>query len=267
MSLTALAILAVIQGITEFLPISSSGHLALFPQLTGQQDQGLAIDVAVHVGTLGAVLLYFRAEFAEAIAGGLRLLSGDAASPQARLALMLIAATVPVVVAGVALSALGLTDALRSIEVIAWATILWGVALYAADRWPAEARRWRDWRWRDVVLMGLLQAFAIVPGTSRSGVTMTAARALGFTRTDSARLSMLMSAPAIGAAGLWLGVKMAREGDAALGLDALIAAALAFVAAYLALWAMMRMLRRFSMTPFVVYRMALGVALLAIAYG
>jgi undecaprenyl-diphosphatase len=267
MPLTLLTLLALIQGITEFLPISSSGHLILFPALTGAQDQGLAIDVAVHVGTLAAVLLYFRGDFADVFTGALRVARGDLHSGPSRLALMLTAATVPVLIAGVTLSALDLTDGLRSVEVIAWATILWGVALYVADRFPPERRTHHDWRWRDVAAMGLAQAFAIIPGTSRSGVTMTAARALGFTRVDSARLSMLMSAPAIGAAGAWLIVKMIRDGDAAVGTDAAIAATLAFLSAYVALWALMRMLTRFSMTPFVIYRMVLGAGLLWVAYG
>ena len=222
--------------------------------------------MAVHVGTLAAVLLYFRAEFAEAAMGALAVARGDLTGRRSHLALMLALATIPVVVVGVALALMDLTDALRSIEVIAWATILWGVALYAADQWPAERRAFGDWSWGHAAVMGLAQACAIVPGTSRSGVTMTAARALGYNRIDSARLSMLMSAPAIGAAGLWLVVKMIRDGDAALTTDAALAAALAFFSAYGALWVFLRMLKRYSMTPFVIYRMALGALLLWIAY-
>lgn len=266
MDLLPLLVLSIIQGVTEFLPISSSGHLILFPSLTGQEDQGLTIDVAVHVGTLAAVMLYFRADVALVARGLLKLVRGDRAAPEARLALLLAAATVPVVVAGLVLALSGAAEALRSITVIAWATILWGVALWVADRFPPQRMRFEDWGWRDAAVMGLAQACALIPGTSRSGVTMTAARALGYARVDAARLSMLMSMPTIAAAGLVIGADLARSGDAALGADAALAAALAFVSALAALWGLMRMLQRFSMTPFVVYRLILGAVLLWIAY-
>ncbi|MEO1613297.1 MAG: undecaprenyl-diphosphate phosphatase, partial [Pseudomonadota bacterium] len=195
MPIVDLAILAIVQGLTEFLPISSSGHLALYPLLTGRPDQGLQIDVAVHVGSLFAVLLYFRADVAAAIRGGFRVLGGDVRSEEARLALLLILATIPVVIAGLALSLSGMGGALRSLAVIGWATLIGGVLLWAADRFGAEARD--EWRWRDAALMGLAQCFALIPGMSRSGVTMTAARGLGLTRTAAARFSMLMSIPTI----------------------------------------------------------------------
>jgi undecaprenyl-diphosphatase len=264
-----LAILAVIQGITEFLPISSSGHLLLFPTLTGERDQGLAIDVAVHVGTLAAVMLYFRSDVAAVLRGALDLVSGRRDSAEARLAWLLALASVPVVVAGVASAATGLNDAMRAegvaIWVVAVTTLVWGAALWAADALLPQRRGFHDWRIRDALLMGLAQALAIVPGTSRSGITMTAARALGFDRVAAARLSLIMSIPAIGAAGGWLIVKLVREGNATLGLDAAIGAALAFVSALATLAVMMRMLETWSFTPFVLYRFALGAALLWIA--
>jgi undecaprenyl-diphosphatase len=269
MPLLTLAILAVIQGITEFLPISSSGHLILFPTLTGEADQGLSIDVAVHVGTLAAVMLFFRRDVAAVVRGLLGLVAGRR-DDETRLALLLIVASIPVVVAGVAVAASGLNDAMRAEGVaaplIAATTILWGAGLWAADKLAPTRRAFEGWALRDAVIMGLAQALALVPGTSRSGITMTAARALGFDRVASARLSMLLSIPAIGAAGAWLGVKLIASGDLALGADAGIAAALSFVSALLALWGLMRMLRTWTMTPFVLYRFALGAALLWFAY-
>ena len=266
MPLLHIIILAVIQGITEFLPVSSSGHLVLYPLLTGNEDQGLTIDVAVHVGTLFAVILYFWHDVAAAVRGGTFILRGDLQTQESRLALLLIIATIPVVIAGAVLSLGGLTDHLRSIAVIGWMTIIWGIALFAADMIGEQKRETEDWRFSDAIIMGLVQVFSLVPGTSRSGVTMTMARALGYVRVDAARLSMLMSIPTIIAAGALTTAKLVSDGDAALGADAVLAVVLAFVAAILSLSFMMRMLKNWSMTPFVVYRMFLGVILLWIAY-
>ncbi|MEM1316401.1 MAG: undecaprenyl-diphosphate phosphatase [Pseudomonadota bacterium] len=266
MPLLNLVLIALIQGITEFLPISSSGHLALFPALTGEEDQGVLIDVAVHVGTLVAVIAYFRAETAEAVAGGLHILSGRVSTPQARLSLHLIFATIPVVLCGALLAAAGLTDLLRDVEVIAWATLVFGVVLWLADRFGGLEKRSEAWTWRDAGLMGLAQAVALIPGTSRSGITLTAARALGYARVDAARLAMLMSIPTILAAGALATLDLVERGDAALGLDAALAAGLSCLAAFAALAVMMRMLETWSLTPFVLYRLALGGALLVYLY-
>ncbi|MEM7544901.1 MAG: undecaprenyl-diphosphate phosphatase [Pseudomonadota bacterium] len=266
MPLLHLVLLAVIQGITEFLPISSSGHLALYPLLTGAPDQGQEIDVAVHVGTLFAVVIYFRSDVAMAIRGGLRLLKFDLANPEAFLAILLIIATIPAVIAGGLLWALDLSDALRSLAMIGWATLIGGVILWIADRYGAERRTAREWLMKDALLMGLAQVFALIPGASRSGVTMTAARGLGYKRQDAARLSMLMSIPTIIAAGTLLGLKLVRDGDARLGTDAAIAAALSFLAALAAIALFMRMLQSWTMTPFAIYRLILGMILLWLAY-
>lgn len=266
MPLLHLVILALIQGITEFLPISSSGHLALYPMLTGVQDQGQEIDVAVHVGTLFAVMVYFRADVAMAVRGGLRLLKFDLATPEAFLALLLIVATIPTVIAGGLLWALDLSDALRSLAVIGWATLIGGVVLWLADRYGPQERTAREWLLKDALLMGMAQVIALIPGASRSGVTMTAARGLGYNRQDAARLSMLMSIPTIIAAGTLLGLKLARDGDATLGMDAAIAAVLSFMAALAAIALFMRMLQSWTMTPFAIYRVFLGFGLLYIAY-
>ncbi len=262
-----LLLISLIQGVTEFLPISSSAHLILFPALTGAQDQGLVIDVAAHVGTLLAVIVFFRAEVADALRGAVHVLSGRISTPEARLALMLAASTVPVVVAGLAIKLAGYDEALRSVEVIAWTTLIFGALLWVVDRAAPRDRGWRGWTWRDAILMGLAQAIALIPGTSRSGITMTAARALGYERVDAARLSMLMSIPTIIAAGTLAGKDLAESGDVALGLDAAMGVGLSFAAALLALTVMMRMLRTWSMTPFVVYRLVLGAALLVYVYG
>ena len=267
MTLFHIFIVAVIQGITEFLPISSSGHLILLPQLTGMADQGLVIDVAVHVGTLFAVMLYFWSDVRLAIVGLPHALIGRIDTPGARLAMLLLVATVPVIILGLLLKLSGLQDGLRSLTVIGWTTLVFGLLLYWSDRTGEACKKTAGWSFGDAVKLGLWQAIALIPGTSRSGIVITGARFLGFERKDAARISMLMSIPTIAASGILLAGEAALQADTAILRDAAIAAALAFVAALLALTFMMRLLNRVSFTPYVIYRLVLGVVLLGIAYG
>ena len=266
MSLLHLVLVALVQGITEFLPISSSGHLILLPRLTGLQDQGLVIDVAVHVGTLGAVVFYFWRDVRAVLHGTGRLIRGKVDTQSAFLALCLVTATVPVVIAGATLAILDLTEALRSIAVIGWTMLIFGVVLWWADTKCPQDRRAGQWTLKDAAIMGLFQVLALIPGTSRSGITITAGRALGYERHDAARLAMLMSIPTIAASGLVVAVDVAAEADWAAARDGVLAAVLAFVSALLALAAMMRLAKRISFTPYVIYRVALGLVLLWIAY-
>lgn len=266
MPLWYLLVLATVQGVTEFLPISSSGHLVLLPTLTGMPDQGTFLDVMVHVGSLGAVVVYFRRDVADALRGGVGLLRGRWGGPE-RLATGLIVATVPVVAAGLALTVLDLTQALRSVAVIGWTTLSFGILLGLVDRLVAETRTVTDWTPGRALMFGLWQMLALIPGTSRSGIVITGARAMGFAREDGARIAMLMSIPTILASGLVLSLEVATEaGAAGRALDGLIAAFFAFAAALLALTLMMRLLRSVSFMPYVIYRIVLGVALLAWAY-
>ena len=266
MPLLHIAIVALIQGITEFLPISSSGHLILLPNLTGLQDQGQAMDVAVHVGTLGAVVLYFWQDVRRVLNGLPKVARRQIDDQNAWLALCLIIATIPVIVAGLVMKLTGLDDAVRSITVVAWATIIFGLVLFWADRTGSHERTAESWSLKHALTMGLWQAIALIPGTSRSGITITGARQLGYNRHDAARLAMLMSIPTILASGLLLTIEVAAEMNMALARDAAIGAAFAFVAALAALYFMMRLLRSVSFTPYVVYRVILGIALLGIAY-
>lgn len=266
MSLLHLLLVAVIQGLTEFLPVSSSAHLILLPNLTGLADQGQAIDVAVHVGTLGAVVLYFRSDVRRALSGVPRLIRGQIDTPEARLALGLVVATVPVVVAGLVLKLTGVDDMMRSTAVIGWTMLLFGFVLYWTDQKGAEERTADGWTLRHALTMGLWQAVALIPGTSRSGITISAARLLGYQRHDAARLSMLLSIPTILASGTLLGMEVAATADLETAKSAAIGAVFAFVAALLALAFMMRLLRSVSFTPYVIYRCVLGLILLWIAY-
>ena len=261
LTLLQLVVLALVQGITEFLPISSSAHLILVPAFTDWPDQGLVIDVAVHVGTLLAVAVYFAGDLWRIVRG----LTARGEASTAPFAGMLVLATVPVVIAGYALHEIG-QEHLRSPEVIAWATIVFGIVLYVADRTGMTVRRLEHMTWGPAFLIGLAQVLALIPGTSRSGITMTAARMLGFERDASARFSLLLSIPVIVAAAALAGLDLYKAGDLRLTFDALIAIVLAFVSAYIAIWAMMAWLRRASFTPFVVYRLALGIGLLVWLY-
>ena len=266
MTIFHLALVAIIQGLTEFLPVSSSGHLILLPGLTGMDDQGQLIDVAVHVGTLGAVVVYFWNDVRVGLLGLPRLLLGKVDTPGAKLALGLIIATIPVILAGAALHFTGLSDALRSVTVIGWTMLIFGIVLYWADQTGGQERSASDWPLKDALVMGLWQAVSLIPGTSRSGITITGARRLGYAREDAARLAMLMSIPTIAASGILLGAEVALDANTAAMRDGAIAAALAFVAALLALALMMRLLRSISFTPYVIYRIVLGIVLLIYAY-
>ncbi len=260
-----LVVLALVQGLTEFLPVSSSGHLALVPLLSDWPDQGLKIDVAVHVGTLLAVLVYFWRDVGVMLAGAGRLLTGRG-GPGARMVVHLIIATIPVVIAGLLLKDL-IESGLRNLEVIAWATLGFGLLLGLADRVGMTVRRVEHMTWGDALILGLAQALALIPGTSRSGITMTAARFLGYERPEAARFSLLMSIPTITAAGLLVGLDLYEMGDWAITREALIAAGLAMVSALAAVALMMAWLRHAGFLPFVIYRVLLGLGLLAIAYG
>ena len=270
MPLLLLVLVAAVQGLTEFLPVSSSGHLALIPLVTDQPYQGRAIDVAAHVGTLGAVLLYFRRELT-AMLLALRpehAQTGDTAeavADQRQMIRLLIIATVPVFAVGFVVNEIDpawLTD----IRTLAAANLVFAALLWHADRAPNIAAKLADMRYGGAVMIGLAQCLALVPGASRSGVTMTAARYLGIGRVDAARFSMLLSIPTIAGAGLLKGLDIVADGDASLGMDAVIVAMLSFVFALAAIGWMMRWLERADFRIFVWYRLALG-ALLVLAIG
>ncbi len=265
MPLLQILVLAVVQGITEFLPISSSGHLILVPNLTGWPDQGLAIDVAAHLGTLLAVLVYFWRDVGRMTLGLVRLATGrlDAGG---RLAGFLLLATIPALAVGFFVDRY-VGDLLRDPRIVAWALIGFGVVLYLADRSGMTIRRVEHLPLAHALAIGLAQVLAFIPGTSRSGITMSAARLLGYERAEAARFSFLLSIPAISAAGLWKGWELFRAGDP----EALEAAALtggfSAVAGFLAIAFLMAWLRRATFTVFVGYRILLGGLLLWMIYG
>lgn len=263
MPLLQLVVLAIVQGITEYLPISSSAHLILVPLLVdGWADQGRGIDVAAHVGTLGAVLMYFRAETAGLFRGSFDLVRLRQ-TPDQRLVLLLAAGTIPLVLLGLVLSVTGIADHLRSPLVIGSASIFFGIILWLADRRSAPLDEAPS-TWKAVATIGAAQALAIIPGTSRSGITMTAARWLGYTREQSARFSMLLAIPAIIASGTFEGLKMMKDGAGTTLLPMLTVIVLSFFSAWAAIAIFMKLTRSMSFTPFVIYRIALGLILIGL---
>lgn len=267
MTLIQLIVLAIIQGITEFLPISSSAHLILAPVLVGGwDDQGPLIDIAAHVGSLIAVLIYFKKETAMLYRGGLDTLSFRQ-SEDRKLFLFVSTATIPLLIVGAFLAFTGLIEQLRSPVVIGLASIFFGILLWHADRQPTQKEGLGRITWREVMLIGAAQAIALIPGASRSGVTMTAARYLGWTREEAARFSMLLAIPAIGALGAFATLNILKDGAGATMSAAFIVAVLSFVTAYAAIAVLMKLTRTISFTPFVIYRILMGIVLLGFAAG
>lgn len=251
-------LLALVQGLTEFLPISSSGHLILVPALLGWPDQGLGFDIAVHFGTLAAVVAYFRAELWRMA----RSLFA-AGSPDARIAWQIIVATVPLGLAGLAFNEVVETS-LRSPFVIAASSAGFGVALWVVDRWRRGERSEHSLGWSDVVMIGLGQALALIPGTSRSGITMTVALALGMSREAAGRFSFLLAVPAIGMAATWQTYQFARVPESVDWSTLAFATAIAAVTAFLAIALFLKLIERIGMSAFAAYRIVLaGVILYA----
>lgn len=264
MPILHLAILALVQGITEFLPISSSGHLVLVPYVMAWQDQGLMLDVAVHVGTLGAVMVYAWREIGMMLTGFWKLMRGRV-DQGTRLMLQVILGSIPVVIAGYAIAKYA-GGMLRSVEIIGWTTLGFGLLLGLADRVGMTVRRLEHMSYGGALAIGLAQVLALIPGTSRSGITMTMARFLGFERADAARFSLLLSIPAIAGAGTLTGIDLWQSGDVSLTRDALTAAGLSFASALVAITLMMAWLKHAGFMPFVVYRILLGALLLYLVY-
>ena len=250
-------VLAIVQGLTEFLPVSSSGHLVLVPYLVNWTDQGLAFDVAVHAGSLVAVCIFFREDILGLLRGARQVLGGETKLPQANMALAIGLGTIPAAIAGL-LFASWIEANLRDPSVIVVTLSGYGVLMALADRFGKSERVIAGVSIRDAVIIGCAQALALVPGTSRSGVTITAARVLGFGRQDAARFSFLLSAPVIMLATLYKGFELVT-GDAAVPWGQLgLGAAVSAIVAYLSIEFFMRFVSRIGLAPFAIYRLALA---------
>jgi len=260
--LIEIVVLAVLQGLTEFLPISSSAHLILPSRMFGWDDQGLAFDVAVHVGTLAAVMLYFRKDIQGLIHGWVTTGFTRHPDENGRLAWYVALATIPAGLAGLLLDD-WIEANLRSTAVIAATTIGFGILLGLSDRVRNGGVSLTQMTLLMALIIGVAQMFALIPGTSRSGVTITAALFLGMQRVDAARFSFLLSIPLILAAGGLKTLDLAQEAGPvdwqALGLGVVISA----ISAWVCIYYFLAFINRIGMMPFVVYRMILGAILIA----
>lgn len=255
-------VLAIIQGLTEFLPVSSSAHLILPSELLGWEDQGLNFDVALHFGSLIAVLVYYRRMLVEIAGGMLRQMVKREDSAESRLGWHLILATIPAAVVG-KLFEHQVETTFRSVYVIIVTTLVYGILLGFADRTAKQTRGIGELTWRTSLLIGVAQMLAIVPGTSRSGITMTAALFSDMKRAEAARFSFLMSIPIIGGGALLKLIELLKSSDVnwiELGYGALVSG----VVAYLCIHYFMKLIANISFMPFVIYRVLLGLGLLVI---
>jgi len=257
-------VLALVQGLTEFLPISSSAHLILVPYLTDWPDQGLAFDVAVHVGTLTAVVIYFRKEISKMFFAWLASLKGRH-SEDSRLAWGVLIGTIPVGLAGLLFKDV-ISEHLRTPLVIAVTTIIFGFLLWYADWSGKRSRDEHSLSWKDIIVIGCAQAIALIPGTSRSGITITAGLMLGLTAPAAARFSFLLSIPVIVLAGGMETLDYLEFASIDDMNNLIVGALISAVSAYLCIHYFLMLLERVGMTPFVIYRLALGIVLLSLYF-
>ena len=257
MDLLQVIVLALLQGFTEFLPISSSAHLILPSQVFGWPDQGLAFDVATHVGTLAAVVIYFRKDIAQLTAGWLSTGFSRTPNHDGQLAWFIVAATIPAGICGILFDD-WIEANLRSCQVIATTTIAFGLLLLVADKKGSLSKDLMNMTLFAAVFIGVFQALALIPGTSRSGITITAALLLGFQRDSAARFSFLLSIPLILAAGLLKGGQLIESAVVVDWFAISLATFIAATSAYICIYFFLALINRMGMLPFVVYRLVLG---------
>jgi len=261
MPLIQIIVLALIQGLTEFLPVSSSAHLILGSKVLGWPDQGLVFDVATHLGTLVAAIIYFRHELMDMAKAWLGPVASESDRQHRAMAVYLALASIPALLVG-ALAHDAVEFYLRDIRIIAWTTIGFGLLLWVADVRGARKVELEQINLRSALLIGLAQALALIPGTSRSGVTITAGRFLGLTPDAAARFSFLLAIPIVGAAGSY-GVLRVIMGEANIDWHQFVlAVAISAVAGWVCIAAFLALLKRVGLMPFVIYRLVLGLVLL-----
>ena len=259
--------LSLLQGITEFLPVSSSGHLILFSKFTAFPDQGAAMDIALHIGSIVAVIIYFAPTLWEILKGLFKTKFLPSSKVEgAQLFYLLVVATLPILICGAALKFFG-TDWLRNTKLIGWNILIYALILWLMDTWSVSARKIRNLEYKDALFIGLAQCLALLPGTSRSGITITMCRFLGMERREAAKFSMLLAIPAILAAGIFAALELWHEGNMQQINEALSAVGYSFIFSMLAIFVLMQWLKKWSFLPFVIYRVALGTMLLLDAYG
>lgn len=261
MDITQIIVLAIVQGVTEFLPISSSGHLVLASETVGWKDQGLAFDVAVHLGSLVAVVVYFAKDIAVILRDWCGSLAGGPSTTNSRMGWWVILGTIPVGIVGLLFKD-DIEKYARDPLVIAATTIIFGILLWIADSIGKRVRSADSITAKDAAIVGIFQAFALIPGTSRSGSTMTAGLFLGLTRSAAARFSFLLSIPVILLASLLKGKDLIEANSATNWQELGIAAGVSALTAFITIMLFMKALERIGMLPFILYRFALGIAII-----
>lgn len=268
-----IAILSLVQGLTEFLPISSSAHLILVPYFANWPDQGIFFDVAVHFGTLLAVTLYFRKTLASIAVNWTTSLFTRQSTPESKLGWQLIATTIPAVLVGLLFHDV-VANTLRSPIVIGFTTVIFGLLLFFSDRQNRHLHSsiatapslnnnqiQAGLNWKTVMFVGMAQALALIPGTSRSGVTMTACLFMGLTRENAARFSFLMSIPIILMATSYEGLRLIKEPIDFSGQELALAIGVAFISAYFCIHYFLKLIQKIGMLPFTLYRLLLGTSI------
>ncbi|MFO1032824.1 MAG: undecaprenyl-diphosphatase UppP [Hyphomicrobiales bacterium] len=264
MSFLQIIVLALIQGITEYLPVSSTGHLILAPAFMGWQDQGFVTDMITNLGTLAATTIYFWRDVL-AMFRGLGDIAQRRQTAASRLVINVIIGTIPVLVFGLILKKTGIMDHLRSPMIVAIDFIVWGIVLYIADSFGLMRNTVRDLTWRSAIIIGGFQCLSLFPGTSRSGITMTGGRFLGFMRPEAARFSFLLSIPANLAASVFV-LKDAIGAGETIHTDQIICGVLTFFVGLGTIAFLMRIVRSWSFMPFVAYRIIFGAAILGLVF-
>ncbi len=260
-------LLSILQGLTEFLPVSSSGHLILFSKFTTFPDQGVDLDVAVHVGSIMAVMIYFSEYIYEMIVGVLKTYCIPSFKNKgSKLFWLIVLGTIPAVIAGLALKTYGM-EWLRNPQIIGWTMLGFGIVLYIADKVGMTIRKVDHLTALDAILIGLAQCLALIPGTSRSGITITMGRFLGLERREAAKFAMLLSIPTIAAAGLLVSYELYQQDNLALIMNAIDSVTYSFIASILAIYIIMWWLKKSTFLPFVIYRLFLGSFLILNSYG
>lgn len=266
-----IAILSLVQGLTEFLPISSSAHLILVPYFANWPDQGIFFDVAVHFGTLLAVTLYFRKTLISIAINWTTSLFTRQSTPESKLGWQLIATTIPAVLVGLLFHDV-VANTLRSPIVIGFTTVIFGLLLFFSDRQSSRQLHHATTaptlnavpsglNWKTVMFVGMAQALALIPGTSRSGVTMTACLFMGLTRENAARFSFLMSIPIILMATSYEGLRLIKEPISFSAQELVLAVGIAFVSAYFCIHYFLKLIQKIGMLPFTLYRLLLGISI------
>ena len=257
--------IAIVQGITEFLPISSSAHLIMIPYIMKVSDQGVLIDISVHLGSLLALIIFFKKESVILFKGLIQFFSLKWQKEEFFLLLKIIIATIPICLFGLIFKIYRLDIIVRSIELIGWTMIIFGIILFYADKIGKEKKSLKNLSFRESLFIGFFQAFALIPGVSRSGISITGFRIFGYNKYDAIKISLMMSIPTILLSAFFISPEILEEKNISI-IEILIPFILSFITAFVTLKVMVRYVYVFGFSPYVIYRIFLGIILLSMAY-